>query len=171
MKFHQNAVGAVPGPWDCWLVLRGLKTLAVRMERHQTNAMALAQALEQHPGVVRVVYPGLPSHPQHELARRQMRGFGGMLSFEVRGGLEAARSVLEAVKVFLLAESLGGVESLIELPAIMTHASLPAERRQALGIGDGLIRLSVGIESLADLQRDLEQALKQAAPSTVASRA
>lgn len=162
MQFHQNAVGAVPGPMDCWLVLRGLKTLAVRMERHQQNALALARWLEQHAGVARVHYPGLPSHPQHEIAKRQMSGFGGMVSFEIRGGLASSRRLLESVQIFLLAESLGGVESLIELPAIMTHASLPAERRAALGISDGLIRISVGLESLADLQGDLESALSAA---------
>ncbi|HEY3999883.1 MAG TPA: cystathionine gamma-synthase [Candidatus Xenobia bacterium] len=162
MKFHQNAVGAIPGPFDCWLVMRGLKTLAVRMDRHCANAIALAKTLESHPGVARVHYPGLPSHPQHALAQQQMRGFGGMLSFEVRGGAAAAQAVLESVQLFLLAESLGGVESLIELPAIMTHASIPAERRAALGITDGLIRLSVGLESLEDLQADLTHALSEA---------
>jgi cystathionine beta-lyase/cystathionine gamma-synthase len=161
LKFLQNAVGGVPGPFDSWLVLRGLKTLAVRMRQHSANAMQTACFLEQHPQVKRVFYPGLPSHPQHELARRQMvGGFGGMLSFEVHGGVDAAREVARRTRLFTLAESLGGVESLIELPALMTHASLPAERRAEIGIDDGLIRLSVGIEEPEDLVADLEQALR-----------
>jgi cystathionine beta-lyase/cystathionine gamma-synthase len=169
LKFLQNAVGGVPGPFDSWLVLRGLKTLAVRMRQHSANAMAVACFLEQHPRVKRVYYPGLPSHPQHELARRQMvGGFGGMLSFEVTGGVEAAREVARRTRLFTLAESLGGVESLIELPALMTHASLPAERRADVGIDDGLIRLSVGIEDADDLIRDLDAALAQ--PTGVADR-
>ncbi len=156
----QNAVGGVPGPFDSWLVLRGLKTLAVRMRQHSANAMEVACFLEQHASVKRVYYPGLPSHPQHALAKRQMvGGFGGMLSFEVRGGVEAAREVARKTRLFTLAESLGGVESLIELPALMTHASLPAERRADIGIDDGLIRLSVGIEDADDLISDLQQAL------------
>jgi len=160
LKFLQNAVGGVPGPFDSWLVLRGLKTLAVRMRQHSANAMEVACFLEQHPSVKRVYYPGLMSHPQHELARRQMTGgFGGMLSFEVRGGVEAAREVARRTRLFTLAESLGGVESLIELPALMTHASLPVERRAEVGIDDGLIRLSVGIEDAEDLISDLRQAL------------
>jgi cystathionine gamma-lyase len=159
LKFFQNAVGAVPGPWDCFLVMRGLKTLHVRMERHEKNALAVAQFLEKHPKVERVVYPGLKSHPQHELARRQMSGFGGMITFFLKGGLPEARSFLEKVRLFTLAESLGGVESLIEHPAIMTHASIPAETRRSLGIHDTLVRASVGIEELADLQADLANAL------------
>jgi cystathionine beta-lyase/cystathionine gamma-synthase len=160
LKFLQNAVGGVPGPFDSWLVLRGLKTLAVRMRQHSANAMDVACFLEQQPSVKRVYYPGLASHPQHELAKRQMvGGFGGMLSFEVQGGVEAAREVARRTRLFTLAESLGGVESLIELPALMTHASLPAERRSEVGIDDGLIRLSVGIEEAEDLISDLRQAL------------
>ena len=164
MKFCQKSVGAVPGPFDCWLTLRGLKTLAIRMREHQSNATKIAQWLSEHPEVERVIYPGLPSHPQHELAKRQMSGFGGMVSFVVRGGLEKAKKVLEGTKIFLLAESLGGVESLIEHPAIMTHASIPPERRREIGISDGLIRLSVGIEAYEDLQRDLECALNSGVP-------
>jgi cystathionine beta-lyase/cystathionine gamma-synthase len=159
LHFHQNAAGAIPGPFDCWLALRGLKTLALRMDAHCRNAMGLAQMLSQHPQVRQVIYPGLPSHPQHELARTQMRGFGGMISFEIAGGTEEAVKLVESTKLFLLAESLGGVESLIELPAVMTHASIPADRRQAMGVADGLIRLSVGIEGLHDLRADLEQAI------------
>ncbi len=160
LKFLQNAVGGVPGAFDSWLVLRGLKTLAVRMRQHSANAMEVACFLEQHARVKRVYYPGLPSHPQHPLARKQMvGGFGGMLSYEVQGGVEAARDVARRTRLFTLAESLGGVESLIELPALMTHASLPAERRAEIGIDDGLIRLSVGIEEHEDLIADLDQAL------------
>lgn len=159
LHFLQNSIGATPGPMDCWLVLRGVKTLAVRMRQHATSAQALAALLEAHPAVERVVYPGLPSHPQHELAKSQMSGFGGMITFFLKGGLDAARTLLESVKIFALAESLGGVESLIEHPAIMTHASVPAQVRAELGISDGLVRLSVGIEDLEDLRRDLEQAL------------
>ena len=158
LKFLQNAVGGVPGPFDAWLVLRGLKTLAVRMREHERNALAVARYLASHPRVQQVHYPGLESHPQHGLARRQMRGFGGMVSFEVASG-ELARQVVQRTRLFTLAESLGGVESLVELPAPMTHASLPPEVRAALGITDGLIRLSVGIEDSADLLTDLEQAL------------
>ena len=160
LRFLQNAVGGVPGPFDSWLVLRGAKTLAVRMKQHCANAMDVACFLQEHPRVKAVYYPGLPSHPQHALARRQMvGGFGGMLSFEVQGGVEAAREVARKTRLFTLAESLGGVESLIELPALMTHASLPPERRAEIGIDDGLIRLSVGIEESEDLIRDLRQAL------------
>jgi cystathionine beta-lyase/cystathionine gamma-synthase len=162
LKFLQNAVGGVPGPFDSWLVLRGLKTLAVRMRQHSANALQIGRFLEEHPRVQRVYYPGLPSHPQHELAVRQMTGgFSGMLSFEVQGGVQAAREVARRTRLFTLAESLGGVESLIELPALMTHASLPAERRADIGIDDGLIRLSVGIEDGDDLVDDLDQALNQ----------
>jgi cystathionine gamma-lyase len=159
LKFLQNAIGAVPGPQDCFLVMRGLKTLHVRMERHAQNAMAIAQFLEKHPKIERVIYPGLISHPQHEIARRQMTGFGGMITFFLKGDLAKARTFLEKVRIFTLAESLGGVESLIEHPAIMTHASIPAETRQSLGIHDNLVRISCGIEDLADLRADLEQAL------------
>lgn len=167
MRFHQNSVGAIPGPFDCWLALRGLKTLAVRMQAHQRNALALASFLEAHPGVRKVIYPGLASHPQHSLAQKQMSGFGGMISFEIQGGLEEARVLVESTRLFLLAESLGGVESLIELPAIMTHASIPPQRRQEMGIADGLIRISVGIENESDLRQDLEQALARAlSPAT-----
>lgn len=159
LQFLQNAVGAVPGPLDCFLVLRGIKTLAVRMERHAENAMKIAQFLETHPKVRRVIYPGLKSHPQHGLARKQMAGFGGIITFFIKGGLEEARRFLERVKIFSLAESLGGVESLIEHPAIMTHASLPKEVREKLGISDELIRISAGIENVHDLMGDLVQAL------------
>jgi cystathionine gamma-lyase len=159
LAFLQNAVGAVPGPLDCFLVLRGLKTLHVRMERHEANARAVAEALRAHPKVERVTWPGFPEHPQHALARTQMSGFGGMLTFVIRGGLPAARTFLRAVRIFTCAESLGGVESLIEHPAIMTHASVPAETRKVLGIDDGFIRLSVGIENAQDLIDDLKQAL------------
>ncbi|MBU6152952.1 MAG: cystathionine gamma-synthase [Bdellovibrionales bacterium] len=159
VKFLQNSVGAVPGPQDCFLVMRGLKTLHVRMKEHERNAFEIAKFLEAHPKVTKVLYPGLPSHPQHELARAQMHGFGGMISFEVKGGLSEATRVLEKTKLFTLAESLGGVESLIEHPAIMTHASVPVENRKALGISDSLIRISVGIEDVKDLIADLTQAL------------
>lgn len=158
LAFLQNSVGAVLGPFDSFLVLRGLKTLTLRMERHTANAAAVAAWLDTHPAVERVIYPGLASHPQHGLAQRQMGG-GGIVTFFVRGGLAAARQVLERCRVFALAESLGGVESLIDHPAIMTHASIAPERRAALGISDSLIRLSVGIEDEADLRADLEQAL------------
>jgi cystathionine gamma-lyase len=157
LRFLQNAVGAVPGPLDAFLVLRGLKTLHVRMERHAENAMRVARFLEAHPQVESVTYPGLASHPQHALAARQMSGFGGMLTFVVRGGLAAADAFLRAVRVFACAESLGGVESLIEHPAIMTHASVPKETRERLGIVDGFIRVSCGIEHAEDLIADLER--------------
>lgn len=161
LAFLQNAVGAVAGPFDSFLALRGVKTLAVRMQRHCENALALAAWLEAHPKVARVHYPGLPSHPQHALARRQMpRGFGGMISIELNGGLDEARRFLERCELFALAESLGGVESLIEHPAIMTHASVPADARAQLGISDTLCRLSVGIEDFDDLRADLETALR-----------
>lgn len=161
LKFLQNAAGAVPGPMDCWLTLRGIKTLHVRMDRHQHNAQAVANWLENHSRVRRVLYPGLGSHPQHELVRRQQRGPGGMVTAILDTDLAGTRRFLTRVQVFTLAESLGGVESLIEHPAIMTHASLPAERREALGIGDSLVRLSVGIEHVGDLIADLEQALAE----------
>jgi cystathionine gamma-lyase len=159
LKFIQNAVGAIPAPMDCFLIMRGLKTLHVRMERHAQNAMEIARFLEKHPKVEKVIYPGLETHPQYAIARKQMSGFGGMITFFIRGGLDEARTFLEKVKVFSLAESLGGVESLIEHPAIMTHASIPADARKTLGIHDNLIRISVGIEDLADLKSDLNQAL------------
>jgi cystathionine gamma-lyase len=156
LAFLQNAVGGVPGPLDAFLVLRGLKTLHVRMARHAENALALARFLEAHPQVERVTYPGLPSHPQHALAARQMTGFGGMLTFVIRGGLPAATAFLKSVRIFACAESLGGVESLIEHPAIMTHASVPKATRERLGIADGLVRISAGIENAGDLVADLE---------------
>ena len=158
LRFVQNAEGAILGPMDAWLVLRGTKTLPVRMERHNANALALAEMLSAHPKVARTIYPGLPSHPEHALACRQMRGFGGLVSLDL-GSLDRARTLLESVRLIALAESLGGVESLISHPATMTHASVPAERRQALGITDGLVRLSVGIEDLDDLREDLTGAL------------
>jgi cystathionine gamma-lyase len=160
VKYLQNAIGATPGPMDCYLALRGTKTLAVRMRQHEANARELAAWLEAHPAVERVIYPGLASHPQHALAARQASGFGGMISVVVRGGLERATRVLERCELFSLAESLGGVESLIEHPAIMTHASIPAPVRAGLGIVDGLIRLSVGIEHVEDLRADLARALE-----------
>jgi cystathionine gamma-lyase len=160
LGFLQNAVGAIASPFDSFLALRGLKTLALRMERHCSNALELAQWLEKQPKVARVRYPGLPSHPQHELAQRQMRtGFGGMISIDLATDLAGARRFLERCEVFTLAESLGGVESLIEHPAIMTHATIPPEQRAKLGIGDGLVRLSVGVEDVEDLRHDLQQAL------------
>jgi cystathionine beta-lyase/cystathionine gamma-synthase len=158
VHFAQNAEGAIIGPMDAWLVLRGTKTLPIRMERHNANAAALAEYLASHPKVAAVHYPGLPSHPQHGLARRQMRGFGGLIAFRA-GSFERARTVLNSVQLMALAESLGGVETLISHPATMTHASVPADRRQALGITDDLIRISVGIEDVADLRDDLAQAL------------
>ncbi len=161
LAFVQNTVGAILSPFDSWLLLRGTKTLALRMERHNTNAIALAAFLSKHPKVQKVYYPGLPEHPGHELAKQQMSGFGGMLSFET-GSLEAARRVLEGATVFSLAESLGGVESLISHPATMTHASIPIEDRLRFGVTDGLVRLSVGVEDLEDLQADLDQALAKA---------
>lgn len=159
IAFYQNAAGGVPGPFDAWLTLRGAKTLAVRMERHCANARHLAEWLTGHPSVQRVYYPGLPKHPGHDIARKQMRDFGGMISLSLRGGKDAALRMLTRTRVFSLAESLGGVESLIGHPATMTHASIPAEVRQARGIDDGLVRLSVGIEDVKDLQNDLERAL------------
>ena len=159
LGFIQNAVGAIQGPFDSFLVLRGIKTLALRVERSSANALALAGWLEHEPRVAKVFYPGLESHPQHALARRQMNGFGGIVSIDLATDLEGSRRFLEACEVFTLAESLGGVESLIEHPALMTHASIPAEQRAQLGIGDGLIRLSVGIEHLEDQRDDLRRAL------------
>ena len=157
--FIQNAVGAIAGPFDSFLMHRGVKTLGLRMQRHSENALALAEWLEVHPKVGRVIYPGLESHPQHKLAKRQMRDFGGMISIVLKDGLDAATKMLKATKVFTLAESLGGIESLIEHPAIMTHASIPKDVREKSGISDGLVRLSVGIEDLDDLRADLEKAL------------
>ena len=162
LAFIQTAVGAVPAPLDAWLVLRGIKTLAVRMREHDRNARLIAEFLAEHDRVERVFYPGLPTHPQHQLARLQMSGFGGMIAFEVRGGLEAASRLVERTRVFTLAESLGGVEALIELPASMTHASIPAEIRRAHGVADGLVRISVGLEDVADLISDLDRALSEA---------
>jgi cystathionine beta-lyase/cystathionine gamma-synthase len=159
LKFHQNAAGATPGPFDAWLLLRGLKTLALRMERHASNALAVACFLRDHPKVRRAIYPGLPEHPQHEIARRQMSGFGGVVTVELEGGESAARDFLRKARLFLTAESLGGVESLADHPAIMTHASLPPDVLAKGGITGGLIRLSVGIEDEADLLADLDQAL------------
>ncbi len=161
LKFCQNAVGAVPGPFDCWLILRGLKTLAVRMERHEKNAMAISNWLSDHPKVRKVIYPGLENHPQHETARKQMSGFGGLISFEIDGSQDDAVRFLDLVKIFALAESLGGVESLIEHPGLMTHASIPAEVRREKGLSDSLIRISVGIENVNDLISDLDQAFSE----------
>ena len=157
--FLQNAMGAVPSPFDCYLVLRGLKTLGVRMRQHVESARILADRLEGHPAIEKVIYPGLKSHPGYELAARQMKGPGGMISAVLKGGVEPARRMLERLQIFACAESLGGVESLAESPAIMTHASIPAEVRAAIGISDGLVRLSVGIESVEDLWDDIENAL------------
>ncbi len=158
LRFLQNAAGAVPGPWDCWLALRGTKTLHLRMAAHNANGQRIAEWLEAHPRIERVYYPGLPSHPQHELARRQMKGFTGMISVET-GSLERARALVNHTRLFALAESLGGVESLIGHPAMMTHASVPVDRRQAMGLSDGLVRLSCGVEDTEDLIADLDQAL------------
>lgn len=159
LAFLQNAIGSIAGPFDSFLAMRGVKTLSVRMERHCKNARELAAWLEKHPKVAHVIYPGLPSHPQHELAKKQMADFGGMMSVELKCDLNETVKVLERCKLFALAESLGGVESLIEHPAIMTHASIPKEQREQLGIKDGLIRISVGIEAIEDLKQDLVQAL------------
>ncbi|QQR90545.1 MAG: PLP-dependent transferase [Myxococcales bacterium] len=159
LRFIQKSVGAVPSPFDCFMVLRGLKTLPVRMERHVQSASMLARWLSEHPSIERVYYPGLEDHPQHALAKKQMKGFGGMISFEVKGGMEAAMHLLKNVEIFTCAESLGGVESLIESPAIMTHASISKEIREGIGIRDGLIRISVGLEALEDLRGDLASAL------------
>jgi cystathionine gamma-lyase len=163
LKFNQNAMGAILSPFDSYLVLRGIKTLAVRMREHERNALRLANYLEGHPGVKKVNYSGLGSHPQHALAERQATGHGGMLSFEIKGGREEAERFLESVKVFALAESLGGVESLIEHPALMTHASVPKEIREQVGLTDSLIRVSVGIEHIDDLIADFDQAFKKIA--------
>jgi len=165
LRFVQNAEGAILGPFDAWLVLRGTKTLTLRMQQHNANGLALAEYLAGHPKVQQVYYPGLPVHPQYELAKRQMHGFGGMLAFDV-GSLDAARRVLNGVRLHALAESLGGVETLISHPATMTHASVPEDRRAALGITDGLIRVSAGVEDVEDLKEDLEQALATVKTST-----
>lgn len=159
MAFLQNSIGAVQGPFDSFLALRGLKTLHLRMKAHCENAQALAEWLEKHPAIEKVIYPGLKTHPQRELAKRQMSGFGGMISIYVRGGEAAARRMMERCELFTTAESLGGVESLINHPAIMTHASVPAERRAVLGIADNMVRLSVGVEDLGDLRSELKIAL------------
>ena len=161
LKFNQNALGMVPSPFDCYLVLRGLKTLSLRMERHQSNAMAIATYLENHSKVARVYYPGLPSHPQYTLNRTQASGFGGMVSFEIKGGEKEAVQFLESLELFTLAESLGGVESLIEHPALMTHASITKKERELAGIKDSLIRVSVGVEDITDLLKDLDLAFEK----------
>ncbi len=161
LRYLQNAAGAVPGPWDCWLLLRGLKTLAVRMRAHEHNALAVARRLESHPAVERVHYPGLPGHPQHELARRQMDGFSGMVSIELRGGFPAVERMVARLRLFTLAESLGGVESLVCYPPKMTHAAFTPAERLRRGIRDSLLRLSVGLEHADDLIADLEQALDE----------
>ncbi|KAA6299843.1 MAG: Cystathionine beta-lyase [Candidatus Ordinivivax streblomastigis] len=160
IQYHQNAIGAVLPPFDSYLTLRGIKTLALRLEQHQKNALEIAHYLEKHPKVIRVYYPGLKTHPQYELAKTQATGFGGVVSFEIKGTITDAERFLERLKVFALAESLGGVESLIELPSVMTHASVPKEIREQVGITDTLIRVSVGIEDIKDLIADLEQALE-----------
>jgi len=159
IKFYQNAAGAVPGAFDSWIVLRGLKTLAVRMRQHEENALAVARFLEGRPEVETVNYPGLPSHPQHDLAKKQMSGFSGMVSFTLKGGTEAAYAAVQKTEVFHFAESLGGVESLITHPATMTHAAIPRQQREARGVTDGLLRLSVGIEDKEDLIADLDRAI------------
>lgn len=165
VRFIQFAAGAIPGPMDCWLGLRGTKTLAVRMQRHEENARQIAEKLDAHPSILRTIYPGLSSHPQHDLAARQQNGFGAIITFDL-GSREAARILLESLRIFALAESLGGVESLVSQPAEMTHASISEEDRQALGITPGLVRISVGIEDVEDLWADLEQALAKM-PATV----
>ncbi|MEE8511064.1 MAG: PLP-dependent aspartate aminotransferase family protein [Acidiferrobacterales bacterium] len=162
MKFIQKTIGAVPSPFDCWLTLLGVKTLHLRMQRHAASAQRVAEYLESHPKVARVTYPGLPSHPQYEIAKAQMSGFSGMISFELKGGLPAGKTVMNNVKLCSLAESLGAVETMITHPATMTHADVPAQERQARGLADGLVRLSVGIEDVDDILADLEQALRKA---------
>lgn len=159
LAFIQNGVGAVPSPFDCYQAIRGIKTLSIRMKVHEQNATAVAKFLEKSDKIEKVYYPGLPSHPQHEIAKKQQKGMGGMITFWVKGGLEESKRFLENLKIINLAESLGGVESLVEHPAIMTHASVPAEQRQKLGIHDNLIRLSVGIEEVEDLIDDISRAL------------
>lgn len=162
LRFFQNSLGGVPSPFDCYLVNRGLKTLAVRMKEHMKNGLAVARFLENHPAVVKVIHPGLPSHPQYELGKRQMIGYSGMLTFYIKGGLEQSRTFLKTLKLFTLAESLGGFESLCELPSLQTHASVPDDQREKLGISDTLIRLSVGLEDVEDLIADLDRGLKAA---------
>jgi len=162
LAFLQNSVGGVQGPFDSFLALRGLKTLPLRMRAHCENALALAQWLDAHPAIEKVIYPGLASHPQHALAQRQMSGFGGIVSIVLKGGFDAAKRFCEKTELFTLAESLGGVESLVNHPAVMTHASIPVERRAQLGISDGLVRLSVGVEDVGDLRADLDLALAAA---------
>ncbi len=159
LRFYQNAVGAVPGPWDCWLSLRGLKTLALRMRQHEANAQVIAEHLAEHPGIASTIYPGLPTHPQHALARQQMDGFGGIVTFHLTGGTEQVKRFVGALRLFIFAESLGGVESLVCHPATMSHATLTPEQRAAVGIQDGTVRLSVGIEDAHDLVEDLDRAL------------
>lgn len=161
IRFYQNAVGAVPGPQDCWLTLRGLKTLAVRMKAHEANARVVAEFLSSHPKVVQTIYPGLTSHPQHELAKAQMDGFGAIVTFRLPGGNNEVRKFVKALKLFLFAESLGGVESLVCHPATMSHGTLTPEERARIGITDGTLRLSIGIEDSQDLLEDLDQALRQ----------
>ncbi|XP_054711642.1 cystathionine gamma-lyase-like [Uloborus diversus] len=161
LKYIQNSLGAVPSPFDCFLVNRGLKTLHLRMERHMENGMKVAEFLEGHPAVEKVIFPGLKSHPQYELAKKQCSGYSGMVSFYVKGGLSEAKTFVQSLRIFLLAESLGSVESLAEIPSLMTHASVPNDQRKKLGISDNLIRLSVGVESIKDLLEDLDQALKK----------
>jgi cystathionine gamma-lyase len=160
IQFLTNSIGAIQAPFDAFMCLRSLKTLSIRMKAHEQNAQAVAEFLNSHPKITKVIYPGLKSHPQHSLAKEQMSGMGGMITTYIKGGLNESRKFLEKVKVFALAESLGGVESLIEHPAIMTHASIPAEIRAQLGIDDNLVRLSVGIEDISDLIADLKQALE-----------
>jgi len=161
VQFLLNAMGTCASPFDCWLVLRGIETLTVRMERHENNAMAVANYLKDHPAVERVFFPGLESHTGHEIAKRQMKGFGGVVSFEVKGGTESVNTFLRRLKIFYLAESLGGVTSLAEHPATMSHASMPKDYREKTGITDRLVRLSVGLENIDDLIEDLEQALER----------
>jgi len=161
LKFLQNAIGAVPAPFDCFLVLRGIKTLHLRMQAHEKNAIVVSQFLETHPKVVKVIYPGLKSHPQHELAKRQQSGFSGMITFYIKGGINESRKFLENLKLFVVAESLGCVESLAEHPAVMTHASVAPEVRAKLGISDNLVRLSIGVEEIEDILNDLKYALDQ----------
>jgi cystathionine beta-lyase/cystathionine gamma-synthase len=163
LKFVQKSVGAVPSPFDCWLTLTGLKTLALRMERHSSNGMAVARFLEKHPKVAWVKYPGIESHPQHEIAKRQMSGYGGMITFELKGGLESGRKLMNSVRLCSLAESLGAVETMITHPATMTHAEVPTEERVKRGLTDGLVRISVGIEDIEDIIADLKQALDKVA--------
>ncbi len=160
IKFYQNAAGGVPGPFDCWLTLRGIKTLAVRMRQHEANALEVARFLREHPRVEKVYYPGLPSHPDHELAKRQMSGFGGMVSFQFKGSYSDVTQMVRRFRVFALAESLGGIESLVCHPASMTHGSIPKDIREARGLTDTLLRLSIGIEDVEDILGDLEQALE-----------